>query len=133
MGRVGECPVLFLKKPRGENGNFLLFGTKEAHNFSLLRLKAHNRCGSKSVLHSFQSCFGMGWCRKENKKSVLGFHLVFSSFLIICAFAALVVVSTAMASQHPRQMLSYKPSCRVSLYSFLLRVRQTENGLSCWE
>ena len=44
---------------------------------------------------------------------------MFYSFLfIICAFAALIGVSTAVASEHPRQMLSYKPNCYVSVYIF---------------
>lgn len=67
-------------------------------------------------------------------KSVLSSHLMFYSFLfIICAFAALIGVSSAMASEHPGQMLSYNANCYVSIYIFLLGERWTENWLSCWD
>lgn len=60
-------------------------------------------------------------------------HLIFCSFLIICVFAALIGISTAMASKHPRQMLSYKPNYCISVYFFLLCKRWTKNWLSCWD
>lgn len=105
--------------------NFLLFSMKETHNSSLLGLKAHHRCGSKSVCHSFQACFGTGWYRKKKiNNSVLNLHLIFYSFLIICIFAALIGISTAMAPKQPRQMLSYKPS-----YFCLMFLLWTKNWL----
>lgn len=111
--------------------NFLLFSMKETHSCSLLGLKAHHRCGSKSVCHSFQACFGTGWVRKEKKmnKAVLNLHLIFYSFLIICIFAALIGISTAVASKHPRQMLSYKPNyciCVLFCFWFFLTVQNVD-------
>lgn len=39
-------------------------------------------------------------------RSLLSFHLMFYSFFfIICAFAALIGVSSAMASEHPGQIM----------------------------
>lgn len=61
----------------------------------------------------------MGWYRKKKITSVLSCHLMLYSFLLlICTLAALIDVSTAMASEQPGQMLSYKPNYYVSFYTF---------------
>lgn len=67
--------------------------------------------------------------KKKMNKAVLNLHLIFYSFLIICIFAALIGISTAVASKHPRQMLSYKPNyciCVLFCFCFFLTVQNVD-------